>query len=1004
LGVANVVRQFTVIPPTITNIDPPNNSIQNPGFRTVTIHFSEALDVTTVTAQSVQLLGLSGPVVPQKIQFSFQDTEVKFTYPELSGGDYQIVIHGTAVKDPAGNVFSPTNVVTFFSINALTSAEWINPSGGFWDVPANWASGVLPGPTDDVLIDVPANVTVTFRQGTSAIHSLVSSNAFTITGGILAVATTIQVDNTFTLSGGTLAGATVLPGSGGQGLTVTGGSLNGVTLNADATMAGQVTAVNGLTVNAALRLFDSSGGMSLYFKGTQTLGGTGEVVFSCCSSQSIYAQSTGSPLVAATLTIGSGITVHGSGPGGRVLNFLTDDRVINLGTISADAAGASITFAVDGLFGTAINQGTLQALNGGTLNTRNLENVGLVSIGSGSTLTLGGSWNNAGTIIATSATVTLGGSFTQADLGTFNRTGGTVNLSGTLSGGLTLDAATGSWNLSGTISGGTVTTSGGAQLVVLGGILSGVTLATDVTIGATISLTIVNGLTLSGGATIALNSAGNSYLFVNGTQTIGGTGQIVFAGISLNQNLYVGGGNSGASTLTLGTNVTVRGQGSILEVAPSTLINQGTIQADVSGQTLNVSLKSFTNAGTVQAIGGGMLAIQSAMVNSGALTPGNPPQLLNVTGTFTQQVAGALNIHIGSTTPGTGFSQVKATGGVGLDGTLNLTLINSFVPSLGATFEIMTFASRSGQFATINGLTFAVGKQFLATYTPTNLTLQVVAAAPIARASVSSPLAVDTDGDGMSDAFELVSGLNPHDSRDAQLDSDGDGLTNLEEFQLGTDPLNPDRTPPTVLAVFASAGNTNVAVNSSAAILFSEPILPGSVTQESVQVFLAGQAIEGTVVVAESRMSATFHPATKLSADAHYEVRITGVRDRAGNSLVEPVVVAFETSDQPDQTAPVLLGVTSVSAATPLDTVIVEFDEPLDPTLITERTIRLVDPATDAAVAGTIRISEDGREVSFVPSAPPPANTEYCLILDCLADLAGNCAESSPPLCLTTGN
>lgn len=50
---------------------------------------------------------------------------------------------------------------------------------------------------------------------------------------------------------------------------------------------------------------------------------------------------------------------------------------------------------------------------------------------------------------------------------------------------------------------------------------------------------------------------------------------------------------------------------------------------------------------------------------------------------------------------------------------------------------------------------------------------------------------VDTDGDGMSDAWELayfgsITGANPHD------DPDGDGRSNLTEFLQGTDPLTPD--------------------------------------------------------------------------------------------------------------------------------------------------------------------------------------------------------------------
>ena len=52
--------------------------------------------------------------------------------------------------------------------------------------------------------------------------------------------------------------------------------------------------------------------------------------------------------------------------------------------------------------------------------------------------------------------------------------------------------------------------------------------------------------------------------------------------------------------------------------------------------------------------------------------------------------------------------------------------------------------------------------------------------------------ALDADGDGLPDLWELAYGLNPKDPADAQTDPDGDGLTNLEEYLAGLNPLVPD--------------------------------------------------------------------------------------------------------------------------------------------------------------------------------------------------------------------
>ncbi|HRK29995.1 MAG TPA: hypothetical protein PLD59_02875 [Tepidisphaeraceae bacterium] len=46
----------------------------------------------------------------------------------------------------------------------------------------------------------------------------------------------------------------------------------------------------------------------------------------------------------------------------------------------------------------------------------------------------------------------------------------------------------------------------------------------------------------------------------------------------------------------------------------------------------------------------------------------------------------------------------------------------------------------------------------------------------------------DSDGDGMTDAWELTHGLNPNDASDASQDCNGDGYTNIEKFIYNLDP------------------------------------------------------------------------------------------------------------------------------------------------------------------------------------------------------------------------
>ncbi|WP_086930688.1 thrombospondin type 3 repeat-containing protein [Agarilytica rhodophyticola] len=51
---------------------------------------------------------------------------------------------------------------------------------------------------------------------------------------------------------------------------------------------------------------------------------------------------------------------------------------------------------------------------------------------------------------------------------------------------------------------------------------------------------------------------------------------------------------------------------------------------------------------------------------------------------------------------------------------------------------------------------------------------------------ISLQVAKDSDGDGISDVYELANGLDINNANDAALDSDGDGLSNLEEYRNGS--------------------------------------------------------------------------------------------------------------------------------------------------------------------------------------------------------------------------
>jgi len=307
--------------------------------------------------------------------------------------------------------------------------------------------------------------------------------------------------------------------------------------------------------------------------------------------------------------------------------------VINQGTILADVAAGIISIRGQSF----VNQGTVQALNGGNLSIDNIadaagllisgggtltlsgvwQNTGALSINN-STFTLSGTWTNAGAINFTNSILNLGGSFGPANLGTLNRSGGTLNLTSALDmggGAFNLDATTGSWVLNGgTLRNAVVNASGGAQLVSISGTLDGVTINgnLDLTAGSGVSVTIVNGLVLNGTATLG-NQTTWGYLNFNGSQTLGGNGTVVFGNSGCNAIRLA----SAATTLTLGPNITVHGRTGQIGYAPSciggpqnvSVINQGAILADVNGGTITIRAQPFTNTGTTNHLNGGILLI-----------------------------------------------------------------------------------------------------------------------------------------------------------------------------------------------------------------------------------------------------------------------------------------------------------------------------------------------------------------------------------------------------------
>jgi hypothetical protein len=277
-------------------------------------------------------------------------------------------------------------------------------------------------------------------------------------------------------------------------------------------------------------------------------------------------------------------------------------------------------------------------------------------------------------------------------------------------GPLLIDSGT-VWNANNaTLQNGTVSVPAGQQLNIFGssGVLDGVSVGGDVLLTSGAQWTVRNGLTLLNGSTVTLSNSGGgggaSGLSFQGTQTLAGSGTVVFAGAS--DNNFLQPANS-STTLTIGQNVVIKtgshGGGIGNGFNLGAVVNTGTIQALTLGHSFGLH-GAFTNSGTLDVLDGNT-------VTAGA--------------GFTQTGTGTLLVHVGGQPAGNDFSKLVVTGTANLAGTLSILLANGFTPSAGSLYTFLTAAVVNGTFDTLTGTDLGNGLAFHARYDTNKVSLDV---------------------------------------------------------------------------------------------------------------------------------------------------------------------------------------------------------------------------------------------------------------------------------------
>jgi T5SS/PEP-CTERM-associated repeat protein len=372
--------------------------------------------------------------------------------------------------------------------------------------------------------------------------------------------------------------------------------------------------------------------------------------------------------------------------------------------------------------------------------------------------------------------------------GVLNVNGGTFNVTGSQELGDELIIGDGA-------SGGSLNVTGGADVNVTGGPHANVVMGrgginnyatvsgagSALTISGSISIGELNFSTMSiengGQLTSGTGVLGKSSLFASGQVIIDGAGSAwtnngdSVIGRLGTGNLFV---QNGGQVLTSGSaylgelsgsmgNVGIYGAGSTWTIGGNLVVGRtGTSPSSYlrvyTGNSVNVGgLLTVASTGIVEGNGN----ISADINNSGTVDPYGIPFLdgaLQIDGTYTQTVAGTLLIDIGGTLPGTNYDQLLVSGAVSLNGTLQVLLTNSFVPSVGDVFNIIDGASLSSTFNTLQLPSLPSGISWNATQLYTTGSLLVT-------------IAGDFDADGDVDGRDFLlwqrgGSLNPFSATD----------------------------------------------------------------------------------------------------------------------------------------------------------------------------------------------------------------------------------------------
>lgn len=192
-------------------------------------------------------------------------------------------------------------------------------------------------------------------------------------------------------------------------------------------------------------------------------------------------------------------------------------------------------------------------------------------------------------------------------------------------------------------------------------------------------------------------------------------------------------------------------------------------------------------------------------------------------------------------------------------------------------------------------------------------------------------------------------------------DRSGNTLVPVPPIQFNTS-LHPDKTGPKLAGAVPADGETGVALNTGIYVVFDEPVL-SLPCGDGVTVTAPSGALKFTCAIAADRILQIKTPLL-LPANQRITVSVSGVIDRSGNPLAEPVVFSFQTGTLPDaQTQSLKFAPPATSAAVfPLH---VAFAKSIDPPFLSADSVMILDVSQAILGSAPYTLSADRRTLTI---------------------------------------